>query len=95
MPTKNKSEDYQLENLTAMPSWKFRRRAVFGSLLFAAGVIVYVAWQWDDTGIAETLALGGFGLIGAIVAAYIGGATYQDVKIWNAAPIVKKIQKNQ
>jgi len=93
MPAKRKpEEEYQIENLTAMPSWKFRRRAVFGSLLFAAGVIVYVAWQWDDTGIAETLALGGFGLIGAIVAAYIGGATYQDVKLWKPVSLEDKAE---
>ena len=87
---KELQQDYQIENLTAMPSWKFRRRAVFGSLIFAACVIIYVAWKWDDTGIAETLALGGFGLIGAIIAAYIGGATYQDVKLWQPVSLENK-----
>ena len=81
-----KEEEY----LTNMPSWKFRRRAVFGSLIFSAIIIVYVAIRWDDTGIAETLALGGFGLIGAIVAAYIGGATYQDVKLWQPVTLNDK-----
>lgn len=66
----------------SLPSWKFRRRAVFGSLIFAALVIVYVSIKWDDTGLAETLSLGAFGLIGAIVAAYIGGAAYQDVRLY-------------
>jgi uncharacterized membrane protein len=71
-----------MTNLTPSkkPSWKLRRRAVFGSLLFGVAVIVYVAFRWDDTSLAQTLALGGFGLIGAVVAAYVGGAAYEDVR---------------
>ena len=66
---------------SAKPSWKLRRRAVFGSMLFGAAVIIYVAFRWDDTSLAQTLALSGFGLIGAVVAAYIGGAAYEDVRL--------------
>ena len=44
-------------------------------------VIVYVAFRWDSTSLAETLSLGSFGLIGAVVAAYIGGAVYEDVRL--------------
>lgn len=65
----------------AKPSWKLRRRAVFGSMLFGAAIIIYVAVRWDDTALAQTLALSGFGLIGAVVAAYIGGAAYEDVRL--------------
>ena len=64
-----------------MPSWKLRRRAVFGSLLFSMGIIVYTAIRWDSTSLAETLVLGAFGLMGAIVAAYIGGAVYEDTRL--------------
>jgi DMSO reductase anchor subunit len=63
------------------PSWKLRRRAVFGSLMFGMFIILYVAFRWDSTSLAETLALGSFGLIGAVVAAYIGGAVYEDVRL--------------
>ena len=63
------------------PSWKLRRRAVFGSLIFGMAIVVYVALRWDSTSLAETLALGSFGLIGAVVAAYIGGAVYEDVRL--------------
>jgi uncharacterized membrane protein len=63
------------------PSWKLRRRAVFGSLIFGMGIVLYVAFRWDSTSLAETLALGSFGLIGAVVAAYIGGAVYEDVRM--------------
>lgn len=64
------------------PSWKLRRRAVFGSLLFSMGIILYVAIRWQDGGLGETLALGAYGLIGAVVAAYIGGAVYEDAKLY-------------
>lgn len=66
----------------SQPSWKFRRRAIFGSLIFSAFIILYVAFRWEDKNIGDTLALGAFGLMGAIVASYIGGATYQDVKLY-------------
>ena len=66
---------------SAKPSWKLRRRAVFGSMLFGAAIVIYVAIRWDDTSLAQTLALSGFGLIGAVVAAYIGGAAYEDVRL--------------
>jgi len=64
------------------PSWKLRRRAVFGSLLFSMAIIVYVAIRWQDSGLGETLALGAYGLMGAVVAAYIGGAVYEDSKLY-------------
>ena len=63
------------------PSWKLRRRAVFGSLIFAGAVIAYVLFKWDDTSLAQTAVLSAFGLIGAIVASYIGGAVYEDTRM--------------
>jgi len=97
MAGKTKKPDYQVEDLSAMPSWKFRRRAVFMSLIFAGAVIAYVAFRWEDTQIAQTLVLGAFALIGAIVAAYIGGATYQDVKLWQPMRLTNSsnIEENQ
>ena len=50
-------------------------------MLFGAATVIYVAFRWDDTALAQTLALSGFGLIGAVVAAYIGGAAYEDVRL--------------
>ena len=63
------------------PSWKFRRRAVFMSLVFCMAIILYILIRWDDTSLAQTTVLSAFGLIGAIVASYIGGAVYEDVKL--------------
>lgn len=76
-----KNVDEQINTaLNAMnkPSWRFRRRAVFGSLIFAAGVIVYILVRWDSTSLAETMTLSAFGLMGAIIASYIGGAVWED-----------------
>jgi len=64
------------------PSWKLRRRVVFGCLFFAMTVIVYVAFKWESTTLSETLVLSSFGLIGAVAAAYIGGAAYEDAKLF-------------
>jgi hypothetical protein len=51
-------------------------------MIFGAAIIIYVAIRWDDTSLAQTLALSGFGLIGAVVAAYIGGAAYEDARLF-------------
>ena len=77
---------YNEHMAASKPSWKLRRRAVFGSLIFCGLIIVYVSVKWDDTSLASTLALGAFGLIGAIVASYIGGAAYQDVRLFKQEP---------
>lgn len=50
-------------------------------MIFGAAIVVYVALRWDDLRIAETLALGGFGLIAAAVGFYTGGAAYEDVRL--------------
>ena len=63
------------------PPWKLRRRAIFGSMFFGGAIVSYVALRWDSTSLAETLALGGFGLIAAAVATYTGGAAYEDVRL--------------
>lgn len=60
------------------PTWKMRRRAVFGTLVFAAGIITAVVVRWDDTELAQTLVLSMAGLMGSIIAAYTGFATWED-----------------
>lgn len=75
------SREMVMNDIDPNPSWKLRRRAVFGSLIFAGLIILYVTVKGEDSGLFQTLALGSFGLIGAIVAAYIGGAAYEDVRL--------------
>lgn len=63
------------------PSWKYRRRAVFGSLFFSGVVIGYALLGMDSQPLAETALLSAFGLMGAVTAAYIGGSAYEDVRM--------------
>lgn len=64
------------------PSWKLRRRAVFSSLVFGFIIIAYITFFGESNSLNETLVLGAYGLVGAVVAAYIGGAAYEDVRLW-------------
>jgi len=72
------------QNDISKPSWKLRRRAVFGTLVFAAFIILYVAIRWDDTSLASTLVLSMAGLMGSIVAAYTGFAVWEDRGLHNS-----------
>lgn len=49
-------------------------------MVFGGLVVAYVAFRWDDTAIASTLALGGFGLITAALATYTGARTFEDTR---------------
>jgi hypothetical protein len=55
-------------------------------MVFGAFVVMWVLLRWDDTRLAETLALGGFGLIASAVGFYAGAAAYQDVRLWPRRP---------
>lgn len=71
-----------MKDMLNKPSWKMRRRAVFFTLIFSAAIISYVAYRWESTSLAENLVIGSFGLMGAVIAAYIGGAAYEDVRTY-------------
>jgi hypothetical protein len=60
------------------PSWRLRRRATFGTLVFALAIIAWVVLKWDSTSLAETLVLSMSGLAGGVVTAYIGFAVVED-----------------
>lgn len=64
------------------PPWKIRRRVTIGTLLFCALIVLYVAFRWESTSLAETLVLSMAGLAGTIVASYVGFATYEDTKLY-------------
>jgi hypothetical protein len=51
-------------------------------MLFAGAILIYVMVRWDSNSLSETLALGSFALIGSVVAAYVGGAAYEDVRLF-------------
>lgn len=64
------------------PSWKYRRRAIFGTLIFGAVIIVWVTFSGDDRSVLETVVLSVAGLMGAALSVYTGAAAYQDVRLW-------------
>jgi hypothetical protein len=68
------------------PSWRYRRRMIWLTLLLAWGLVGYVALRWEDLAIGSTLALGAFGLMGTIITAYVGGAAWEDVKLHGSEP---------
>ena len=55
-----------------------RRRAVFGTLIFCAVIISYIVFIADEKAVYETVTFSAFGLMGAIIASYIGGAVWDD-----------------
>jgi Na+/proline symporter len=77
------------------PSWKMRRRAVFASMVFGMGIVIYTAIRWESTSLADTLAIGGFGIIGAVVAAYIVGAAYEDVRLRTTQQYQDQLYRNE
>jgi len=61
--------------------WKNRRRIVFISLLFCAGVILYALGsdkEMLDAATRQTAITQAFWTAGAIIGAYVFGATWDD-----------------
>jgi polyferredoxin len=66
-----------------MPSWKHRRRLIYGSFALSVGMILFGAFTWrTDTQVAQQLIIGGVALLSIILTAYTAFATYEDVKLW-------------
>lgn len=67
------------------PSWKYRRRAVFGTLYFGAAIILWIVLSGDDRAVLETVVFAVAGLMGAALSVYTGAAAYQDVRLWKSS----------
>tara|TARA_R110000764_G_C11017602_1_gene383896 strand:- start:2245 stop:2556 length:312 start_codon:yes stop_codon:yes gene_type:complete len=65
------------------PSWKFRRKLIFGSYRLGFAMIVFGALTFlvDQWGVGVTLITGGVSLISIITTAYTVSASYQDTRI--------------
>ena len=67
------------------PSWKYRRRLIFGSFYLAAFMIIFAAGTFFvDSRVSSELVIGGVSLISIILTAYIAGATIEDIKLWHS-----------
>ena len=60
------------------PSWKNRRRAVFGTMFFCASVILYLLLFGEDTALNESIANHMSVLAGMVVIGYIAGGVWGD-----------------
>ena len=67
-----------------MPPWKYRRILVYSSwLLGALMILTGISAFRTDFGVAAGLVTGGVSLISIVLSAYVGFATYEDVKLWD------------
>ena len=61
-----------------MDRWVHRRRLVYGSLMFAAGMVLIGALDWSDRQVSSQLVVGGVSLITLILSGYVFAATFDD-----------------
>lgn len=62
-------------------SWKIRRRIIYGTLLYCAGVVLYLVVWGSDTALHQQIALALVGLAGAVIGSYVFGAVWDDHSI--------------
>ena len=67
-----------------MPPWKYRRRLVYASWALGCLMVIVGAFtiMVDMFGVGVTLITGGVSLISIVLSAYVGAATFEDVKLW-------------
>ena len=61
------------------PSWKFRRKLIFGAYRLSVAMIIFgaVTFFWD-TSVSNQLVIGGVALLSIIITAYTATATWAD-----------------
>lgn len=67
------------------PSWKFRRKLIFGSYRLGFAMIIFGALTFlvDQWGIGGALIAGGVSLISIVTGAYVVSASWEDSKLGN------------
>jgi hypothetical protein len=69
--------------LAAGPSWRHRRRLIYGAYILAVLMIVFGAFSiFSESQVGVELIIGGVAMLSIIVTAYTTSATYEDVRIW-------------
>ncbi|HEY7822967.1 MAG TPA: hypothetical protein VIG24_09050 [Acidimicrobiia bacterium] len=61
-----------------MDRWRHRRRLVYGTVLFAAGMVLIGAFDWSDRVVSSQLVIGGVSLITLILTGYVFASTFDD-----------------
>ena len=60
------------------PRWTHRRRLVYGTVAFAALMVMIGALDWSDRQVSSQLVVGGVSLITLILSGYVFAATFDD-----------------
>lgn len=69
------------------PTWKHRRRLIYGASGLGAGMILFGALTYTaDTQTGGHLIVGGVSLISIVLSAYVGFAAVEDIKLWKEEP---------
>tara|TARA_R110000868_G_scaffold234537_1_gene488216 strand:+ start:918 stop:1214 length:297 start_codon:yes stop_codon:yes gene_type:complete len=70
---------------TQGPSWKYRRKLIFGAFRLGFAMIIFGALTFlvDQWGVGTALITGGVSLISIILTAYTATATWQDTKLYS------------
>lgn len=72
------------------PSWRHRRRLVYGAYFVAIGMILFGAFSvLTESQIGVEMVIGGVALLSIILTAYTTSATYEDVRLWNHQPRIR------
>lgn len=72
------------------PSWRYRRKLIYGAYFLGFGMVVFGASTvFLDSMIGVELIIGGVALVSIIVTAYTTSATYEDVRLWNHTPRIR------
>jgi polyferredoxin len=76
--------------LATGPSWRHRRRLIYGAYTIAIFMILFGAFTVFTTSqIGVEMIIGGVALLSIIVTAYTTSATYEDVRLWNHTPRIR------
>ena len=63
------------------PPWRIRRRVIFGTLLFCAVFVGWLAVAGEDTALNQSIANGLILLAGGVVGSYVFGAAWDDLNV--------------
>lgn len=63
------------------PSWKIRRRVIWSTLVFCAGMIGWLAIAGEDSELNRTIANALIILGGGTVSSYVFGAAWDDMNV--------------
>ena len=60
------------------PRWRHRRRLVYGTVAFAALMVLIGALDWTDRQVSSQLVVGGVSLMTLILSGYVFASTFDD-----------------